>query len=123
MLFSNRMLLVVAASVAVLPCDGQPPGLDEDGRVVLAFRVPPDNREVLSAPILGEPIYECTEGVWVSGFIPGAQIDIWGAGIPTPVGTDTSQFASGDKFKVSVTFKEGMVVTATTPSYKFVYTF
>jgi outer membrane protein assembly factor BamB len=113
MLFSNRSFLAAAASLLLLAYDGRQPASGQDGRVVKDGRELQDDRRVLSPPRLDEPIYACTEGVWVSGFIPGAQIDIFIAGIPTPVGTGTSQFATGDKFKVSVTWEKGMVVTAT----------
>ncbi len=110
---SKHGYLVAAAGLVLLACDGRQPGSGQDGAVVKNGRELRDNPKVLSAPILRDPIYECTDGVWVSGFIPGAQIDIFIAGTATPVGTGSSQFGSGDKFKLSVTCTKGMVVTAT----------
>ena len=112
---SRLSLLPISAALLILiSCDGPgnvPPPSD-DGRVIRTDQRFVDDRGVLSPPILREPIYECTEGVWVSGFKPDATIEIFIAGMAAPVGSATSKFTSGEGFKVSVTFKAGMVVTA-----------
>jgi outer membrane protein assembly factor BamB len=71
-----------------------------------------DNTNLVSPPTLGRPIYACSKGVEVKDFIPGARIDIFIQGNPTPIGGGVSQTSWGQPFDTSVTFDVGQVVYA-----------
>lgn len=88
----------------------QAPPQPADGRVVEGGQDWKDNREVVSPLILREPLYDCTNVVWVSGFIQGAEITVFEGA--NPIGTDIGQFPSGQQFKVSISFSKGQVITA-----------
>src|ERR1700681_1254896 len=109
----GSLILVSVALCLLYGCGGGTPGNGngDDGRIVKNDGNR-DDPKVVSPPILGQPIYECTQGVWVSGFIPGARIDIFVSGNPMPVGGGTSEFATGEKFGLTITCMKGMVLTA-----------
>jgi len=70
-----------------------------------------DDPKVLSAPILNEPIYECTDTVFVHGYIPNADVEIFVAGTAAAIGHGASPFPSMS-IKTSLTFTKGKVITA-----------
>ena len=72
-----------------------------------------NNTNLVSPPVLCFPIYACTKGVQVKGFIPGARLDIFLQGNPSPIGGGVSFSSWGQAFDVSVTFDIGQVVFAT----------
>ncbi len=61
---------------------------------------------VLSAPNIWEPLYECAPQVVVTGYVPGATIDIYaippGPGSPVRIGGGVSFSATGQVFGVNV---------------------
>ena len=76
----------------------------------------PDNlredRGYLSPPILQYPIYACASTVIVKGFIPGARIDVFADGNPTPIGSMQSWLSNGQIIGVSAPFTVGQNITA-----------
>ena len=72
----------------------------------------PNDRTVLSPPILLHPIYECASAVIVQGFVPDAKIEIFVAGNATPIASVVSDSPSGQTISVSPPFVAGQVVTA-----------
>ncbi len=84
----------------------QPP----DGRIVEGGKDWKDNREVVSPLILREPLYDCTNVVWVSGFIQGAEVTVFEGA--NPIGTAIGRFPAGEQFTVSISFVKGQVITA-----------
>jgi outer membrane protein assembly factor BamB len=72
-----------------------------------------ENTNLVSPPVLCFPIYQCTKGVCVKGFIPGAQIDIFIQGNPTSIGGGVSYMTWGQPFDVTTTFTAGQIVFAT----------
>jgi len=108
----KRLLLVALAFSLASPSCGPSGSGDDSGQVVRDGSDLKDNPEILSPPILSEPIYECTNVVFVQGFVPGAEILVFAAGDPSPIGGGTSLFASGATFKVTITFSKGQVITA-----------
>lgn len=74
----------------------------------------PDDEPVstLSRPTVSSPLYECATAVSVSGFVPGAQIDIYANG-STHIGGGTSDSPWGQRFKVNPSLIAGQVITAT----------
>jgi hypothetical protein len=95
--------------------DRKPPGRTgpaqpQDGRVVEGGGDWKDNREVLSPLILRAPLYECTKVVWVSGFIPGAEVLLFEGS--NPIGGGIGQFSAGQQFNVTISFVKGQVITA-----------
>ena len=75
----------------------------------------PDNlredRKFLSAPIVRHPIYACASSVVVEGFIPGAKIDVFADGNPTPIGSAQS-WLSSQLVTVGAPFSVGQKITA-----------
>lgn len=65
----------------------------------------------LSPPIVQTPLYACTNGVVVQGFIPDATVEIFVNG--TSVGGNVSDAPSGQSFAISATLAVGDSVTAT----------
>lgn len=102
--------VLLLAHVACRPKRPKKPQQPNDGRVVEGGSDWKDNREVVSPIILREPLYECTNVVWVRGFIQGADVTIFEGA--NPIGTATGRFPSGEQFKVSITFARGQVITA-----------
>jgi outer membrane protein assembly factor BamB len=86
------------------------PAQPQDGRVVEGGGDWKDNHEVLSPLILRAPLYECTKVVWVSGFIPGAEVLLFEG--PNPIGGGMGQFSPGQQFNVTISFVKGQVITA-----------
>ena len=72
------------------------------------------NPEVLSPPILQHPIYGCADTVVVMGFVPHAELQIFAAGIPTPIGIQPNaiDLGPGQVVKVSAPFTVGQVISA-----------
>ncbi len=72
-----------------------------------------DNQTVLSPPIVGSPIYACTNQVVVSGFVPGATVRVFVNG--TEVGSAVANFPDRHVFTLpfSLTVSPTQVVTAT----------
>lgn len=103
---------VVLALVLGLPgCDGDGESRPEDDpHVVQDGRDLEEDPETLSPPILSRPIYACASAVQVSGFVPGAEIEIFADG--ASVGQGEGWLSSGQGFETSVSFTEGQVVTA-----------
>src|SRR5262249_17539163 len=108
-----RTLLPIALLLGISACgpNDSGRGTQDDGMVVKDGRDLKDDPKVISPPILGKPIYECTSVVFVSGFIPNAEITVFADGMP--VGTGQSYFTSNQPFTVSITFTKGQVITAT----------
>jgi outer membrane protein assembly factor BamB len=77
----------------------------------------PDNlredRRLLSAPILQQPIYACAQSVVVKGFVPGATLKVLVNGTPPPVGSVTSWLSDGQNVIVSAPFVQGQQITVT----------
>lgn len=75
----------------------------------------PDNlkedRSYLSPPVLQYPIYACASSVVVQGFVPGAKIDVFADGNPTPIGSAQS-WLSSQLVTVSISFTAGQKITA-----------
>ncbi|SDI55040.1 Outer membrane protein assembly factor BamB, contains PQQ-like beta-propeller repeat [Paraburkholderia steynii] len=113
MLLRSLGVLVAGLSLLLTGCadgDGGSPD-NPDGRVVRSD-TNRDDPKTLSAPILEQPIYECTNGVHVSGFVPGARVDVFVVGTTPPVGGGTSEFGSAG-FDLKITCNPGMVLFAT----------
>ncbi len=110
---SGLLLVTLAFWLAVPSCGPGDSGTKEDeGQVVKDGRDLNDNPEILSPPILGEPIYECTNVVFVQGFVPGAEVLVFADADPSPIGGETSIDSSGATIKVKITFTKGQVITA-----------
>ena len=75
----------------------------------------PDNlredRSFLSAPVVRQPIYACASSVVVEGFVPGARVDVFADGNPTPIGSARS-WLSSQLVTVSAPFVVGQRITA-----------
>jgi outer membrane protein assembly factor BamB len=75
----------------------------------------PDNlredRSFLSAPIVRQPIYACASSVVVEGFVPGAKIEVFADGNPTPIGGAQS-WLSSQLITVATPFVVGQWITA-----------
>jgi outer membrane protein assembly factor BamB len=99
------------------PWPPKPPRDVDDGKVVRVGDVKEDPK-VLSPPILDEPIYACSETVFVRGYIPGADIQVFAAGNPSPIGHGHSIFSSM-AIKVTPALTKGQVLTATQKSGGF----
>jgi outer membrane protein assembly factor BamB len=113
-----RPRLAIAMMIIVLCCVGspapQPPGpssVPSDGQVVPVKDLR-DDPSVLSPLILNEPIYECTDTVFVQGYVPNAEIQVFVAGDPSPIGNGHSLLPSLS-IKTTITFTKGQVITAT----------
>ena len=76
----------------------------------------PDNlkedRSYLSPPVLQYPIYACASSVVVQGFVPGAKIDVFADGAPTPIGSMQTWLSSGQLVSVNISFTAGQKITA-----------
>jgi outer membrane protein assembly factor BamB len=108
---SSALLVLVALALASGACGPDQPSRSEDpGRVVEGGRDLKEDPQVLSPPIVGEPIYECASGVTVQGFIPGAKLTIFADG--NPIGGGVSNSPSGQAFTVGITFTKGQMITA-----------
>jgi len=110
-----QVSLLLMSALLLLTHIGCGPGSQEppqpaDGRIVEGGKDWNDNREVVSPIILREPLYECTNVVWVSGFIQGADVTIFEGA--NPIGTAFGHFPSGEQFKVTINFVRGQVITA-----------
>ncbi len=70
-----------------------------------------ENPAYLSPPILQYPIYACASSVIVKGFVPGAKIEVFADGNPTPIGSAQS-WLSSQLIGVSIAFTVGQVITA-----------
>jgi hypothetical protein len=84
---------------------------EKDPHVVQDGRDLPEDPNHLSPPIVQEPLYACATAVTVSGFIPGAKIDVFADG--NPIGGGVSDAPWGQRFAVSPALVEGQTVTAT----------
>lgn len=65
----------------------------------------------LSPPIIDPPLFSCATGLSVSGFIPGAQIDIYADGVH--IGGGVSDAPWGQSFTVTPELSTGQKITAT----------
>lgn len=112
-LWLGAVTLLLAAAWPLNGCRPRRPDRGPDqqgGRVVEGGGQWRDNREVLSPIILREPLYACTNVVWVSGFIPGAEVIVReGSNV---IATEVGHFSLGQQFKVSINFTAGQVITA-----------
>ncbi|MCA1510563.1 PQQ-binding-like beta-propeller repeat protein [Bradyrhizobium sp. NBAIM01] len=68
--------------------------------------------EVVSPLLLTRPIYECAQTVVVNGYVPDAQIEIYLAGQPNPIGSATASEIANQPIKVATQFENGQVITA-----------
>jgi outer membrane protein assembly factor BamB len=70
-----------------------------------------ENREFVSAPALGFPIYGCGSSITVKSFIPGAKIDVFIDDAPAPNPSFTGQIPDpGQTHDTGKTFAPGMAV-------------
>lgn len=74
--------------------------------------VPVASAAILSPPTIDTPLYACATTVSVSGFVPGAKIDILVGGT-TRIGGGVSDSPWGQVFTVSPPLAAGQVLTAT----------
>src|SRR5688572_22406339 len=99
---------ILALALVQLSCDSRESdstSQEDDGQVVRDGRDLRDDPQVLSPPILDQPIYECTEHVFVSGFIPQAQVLVFADANPNPIGQIQSIYSNGQSVKVNVVLK------------------
>jgi len=108
------LLLVVVLAAALSGCD---PSNDQEPSDPNVHRNDGDlseDPEFISPPTLMHPIYQCSSNAAVQHFIPGAAVEIFVDGDPTPIGSAVGQFPSiGVNVDVDVAFTAGQVVTAT----------
>ena len=106
---------VVCAFLVVLTTLGAPGRpLADDGHVEQGGDRFRPNPKVLSQPILQHPIYGCADTAVVMGFEPHAELQIFVAGDPTPIGIQPNSIdlGSGQVVKVSIHFTPGQVISA-----------
>jgi outer membrane protein assembly factor BamB len=70
------------------------------------------NPEVVSQPILTDPIYACASSVVVRGYAHDAKLEIFVAGDPSSIGTGTGTDPNQQTVNVSPAFMNGQSVTA-----------
>src|SRR5215510_3815988 len=70
------------------------------------------SKSTLPPQIVQPPLFSCATTVSVSGFVPGARIDIYVGGT-TRIGGGVSDSPWGQVFSVSPALSDGQVVTAT----------
>jgi outer membrane protein assembly factor BamB len=105
--------LALTGAVISIGCPPNPPsGTQSDDGEIVRGKDLKDDPTVLSPPILEDPIYECTDTVFVKGFVPGAEVKVFVAGTVAPIGSGHS-IASSMSIKTSLTFIKGQVLTAT----------
>jgi len=106
-----RHLIPIVLLAPLVACNGSDRA-SKDPHVVPR----PDNlredRSFISAPTLRFPIYACGTTVLVKDFIPGARLDVFLDGNPTPIGTVQSWLSTGQNIKVSVSFVTSQRITA-----------
>ncbi len=100
---------LVIAPLLVLGCDDRPRS-DEDPHVVRDGREIEEDPSVLSPPILEKPIYACASVVTVSGFVPGATLEVFEGANQIASVTGTTSW--GQAVGVSISFVTGQVITA-----------
>lgn len=100
LVFVGALLALALAAEGCCPpfCRKPPPG-------------PGPEKEQLSPPTVAAPLYECATAVGVSGFVPGAKIDVYTGGT-TIIGSGTSDAPWGQNLPVSPTLVKGQVITA-----------
>jgi hypothetical protein len=76
------------------------------------FNVAIEGKEALSRPALESPLYECATAVTVSGFVPGAKIEIFANG-SVSIGQGISDSPEGERFSVNPPLTAGQKITAT----------
>ena len=113
-----RTIPLLVAVVLLLGCNEQPgrhppdPATPQAGGTVV--QVPgdfTDNPSVLSPPVLHLPLLECAGAVTVSGFVPGAKIEIFANG--TAIGDGIGDSPDGQSFSVSPALVSTETITAT----------
>ena len=104
-------LLLVPMFFAAYDTHSQPPE-DRDPHVVKHGQDREEDREFISPPTLQYPIYACATSVVVKDFLPGAKLEVFVDGDPTPIGSTVSWLSSGQNIDVSIAFIAGQVVTA-----------
>jgi len=107
-IISALFLLIHAGCCRDRPKGGQKQ--PTDGRIIEGGGDWKDNPNVVSPLILREPLYDCTNVVWVSGFIQESEVTIFEGA--NPIGTAVGHFPSGEQFKVNINFVKGQVITA-----------
>jgi photosystem II stability/assembly factor-like uncharacterized protein len=80
--------------------------------IVFSSCKPDDKEDTLSPPIIDRPLFHCATTVSVSGFMPGAKIEIYVNG-STIIGGGVSDSPWGQVFSVSPVLNFGDVITAT----------
>src|SRR5262249_14368244 len=107
----TRVLLVLMGAVCGFAPVTQKPLRDPaEQKIVRVDDIKGDSR-VMSFVILDEPIYACSETVFVRGYVPGADIQVFSAGYPSPVGQGRSMFSS-TAIRVMSPLVKGQVLTA-----------
>lgn len=79
--------------------------------VFIPFLIIGCNDETLSPPSVHPPLHECGTALTVSGFVPGAAIDIYADN--TRIGGGTSDSPWGQRFRVNPPLAAGQAITAT----------
>lgn len=112
-----RALFSALIGACLLAACGDPPigrpkpdGPGDEGTVVRG-RDLRDDPKVLSAPIVAEPVYACTDTVFVQGYVPHALVEVFVDGNPVPAGSGSGALPSM-AIKTAVTFTKGQVITA-----------
>jgi outer membrane protein assembly factor BamB len=105
-----RCVIAMLLACSLGACNGDGPG---DPNVVPKPDRLKEDRSFISPPTLQFPIYQCGSSVVVKNFIPGAELNVFADGNPTPIGTAKSWLSTGQNIKVSITFTAGQIVTAT----------
>ena len=106
-----------AVLVVLAGCDGEPGKPSEDGRDPNIVPNPgdfTDNREFISPPTLGHPIYACSTVVTVKDFLEDATIEVFIDGAPAPNPSFIGQIPDpGAVHDVGAAFTAGQVVHVT----------
>ena len=96
--YSVASLIIIGALFLLIHagcCRDHPKGGQKqpaDGRITEGGRDWKDNPEVVSPLILREPLYDCTNVVWVSGFILGSEVTIFEGA--NPIGSSPEQWSA-----------------------------
>ncbi len=107
------VLTCVAAAALLSACNGGPKG-PRDPHIVPNQRDYEENRNFISPPTLGHPIYACSSNVTISNFLKDATLNVFIDGSPAPNPSVVGKFPDlGVNFDVGTTFTAGQVVHVT----------